>query len=283
MLFCAPLPRQRTHIRRYAVKHRRPTVADLLSMKGKRQLSMLRVETLEEAQAAERAGVDMLSVPPRLLGPAFREAAPSCFVFPGLEYGDLVTADEYIRAAFQALKAGGDAVYCAASLSTVRRMREEGIPVCGHVGLIPSKATWTGGFRAVGKTASSALEVWRQTKALEEAGAFAAEIEVVPDAVTSAISQRTSMLMLSMGAGTGGDAQYLFSDDVLGANRGHVPRHAKIYRNFAAEFDRIQQERIAAYSEYVADIRSGSYPQPQHLVGIDPRELDAFLEAIGRG
>lgn len=162
------------------MRHRRPTVADLLSMKGKRQLTMLRVVTLEEAEAAEKARIDLVSVPPALLGPEFREAAPSVFAFPGLEYGDHVTAEDYIRAAFQALKAGGDAVYCAASLSTVRRMREEGIPVCGHVGLIPSKATWTGGFRAVGKTAASALEVWRQTKALEEAGAFAAEIEVVP-------------------------------------------------------------------------------------------------------
>lgn len=183
------------------MRHRRPTVADLLSMKGKRQLTMLRVMTLEEAEAAEKARIDLVSVPPALLGPEFREAAPSVFAFPGLEYGDHVTAEDYIRAAFQALKAGGDAVYCAASLSTVRRMREEGIPVCGHVGLIPSKATWTGGFRAVGKTAASALEIWRQTKALEEAGAFAAEIEVVPGEVAAAISARSSMLMLSMGRG----------------------------------------------------------------------------------
>jgi 3-methyl-2-oxobutanoate hydroxymethyltransferase len=262
------------------MRHRRPTVADLLSMKGKRQLSMLRVETLDEADAAERAGVDLVSVPPALLGPAFREAAPSVFAFPGLEYGDFVTAEEYIRAAFQALKAGGDAVYCAASLQTVRRMRDEGIPVCGHLGLIPSKATWTGGFRAVGKTALSALEIWRQTKALEEAGAFAAEIEVVPGDVASAISKRTAMLMLSMGAGSGCDAQYLFADDVLGANRGHVPRHARIYRNFAAEYDRLHQERIAAFSEYVADVKSGTYPGEAHLVGIDPAELEAFLLAL---
>ncbi|WP_457587948.1 3-methyl-2-oxobutanoate hydroxymethyltransferase [Ensifer canadensis] len=264
------------------MRNRRPTVADLLSTKGKRQLTMLRVETLEEAEAAEAAGIDLVSVPPALLGPEFREVAPTCFAFPGLEYGDLVTADEYIRAAFKALKAGGDAVYCAASLSTVRRMRDEGIPVCGHVGLIPSKATWTGGFRAVGKTAASALEIWRQVKALDEAGAFAAEIEVVPGEVAAAISAKTPMLMLSMGAGTGCDAQYLFSDDVLGANRGHVPRHAKIYRNFAAEHERLQRERIAAYSEFADDVRSGAYPQKSHLVGIDTSELNAFLLDLER-
>ncbi|MQW05330.1 3-methyl-2-oxobutanoate hydroxymethyltransferase [Sinorhizobium meliloti] len=265
------------------MRHRRPTVADLLSMKGKRQLTMLRVMTLEEAEAAEKARIDLVSVPPALLSPEFREAAPSVFAFPGLEYGDHVTAEDYIRAAFQALKAGGDAVYCAASLSTVRRMRDEGIPVCGHVGLIPSKATWTGGFRAVGKTAASALEIWRQTKVLEEAGAFAAEIEVVPGEVAAAISARTSMLMLSMGAGTGCDAQYLFAEDVLGANRGHCPRHAKTYRDFAAEYDRLQQERIAAFSEFAFDVRSGAYPEKGHLVGIEEKELGAFLSELEGG
>lgn len=261
-------------------KHSRPTVADLLSLKGKRQLTMLRVTTLDEAAAAEQAKVDMVSVPPSLLGPEFREAAPSVFAFPGLEYGDFVTAEEYMRAAFVALKAGGDAVYCAAGFQTVRRMRDEGIPVCGHVGLIPSKATWTGGFRAVGKTFASALEVWRQTKALEEAGAFAAEIEVVPGHVAAAISARTSMLMLSMGAGSGCDAQYLFAEDVLGANRGHYPRHAKAYRNFAAEYERLQQERVAAFGEFVEDVRSGVYPGAQHGVSIERTELDAFLQRL---
>ncbi|UAX95087.1 3-methyl-2-oxobutanoate hydroxymethyltransferase [Ensifer adhaerens] len=264
------------------MKSRRPTVADLLSMKGKRQLTMLRVETLNEAEAAEAAGIDLVSVPPALLGPQFREAAPTCFAFPGLEYGDYVSAEEYIRAAFKALKAGGDAVYCAAGLSTVRRMREEGIPVCGHVGLIPSKATWTGGFRAVGKTAASAVDIWRQVKALEAAGAFAAEIEVVPGDVAAAISARTSMLMLSMGAGAGCDAQYLFADDVLGSNRGHVPRHAKTYRNFAAENDRLQRERIGAFTEFAEDVRSGAYPEQRHLVSIDQSELKAFLTELER-
>jgi 3-methyl-2-oxobutanoate hydroxymethyltransferase len=261
-------------------KHIRPTVADLLAEKGKRQLTMLRVTSLEEAEAAEKAKIDIVSVPPALLGPVFREVAPSPFAIPGLEYGDLVSADEYMREAFKALKAGGDAVYCAAGLSTIRRMREEGIPVCGHVGLIPSKVTWTGGFRAVGKTAASAFEIWRQTEALEEAGAFAAEIEVVPGEVAAAISQNTSMLMISMGAGTGCDAQYLFADDVLGANRDHYPRHAKVYRNFAAEHDRLQRERIAAFTEFAEDVKTGAYPEKRHLVGVDEEQLKLFLHRL---
>ena len=258
------------------MKSQRLTIADLLALKGKRQFSMLRVVTLEEAEAAQKAGIDMVSVPPALLTPAFRDAAPTVFAIPGLEYGDFVTAEEYLRAAFAAMRAGGDAVYCAASLPIVRRLRDEGIPVCGHVGLIPSKATWTGGFRAVGKTADSAFSIWQAVKALEEAGAFAAEIEVVPSQVASLISAGTSLFMISMGAGSGCDAQYLFADDVLGQNRGHVPRHAKTYRNFAAEFDRLQQERIAAFREFRDDVERGAYPEHRHTIRLGEEDLSAF-------
>jgi 3-methyl-2-oxobutanoate hydroxymethyltransferase len=257
-------------------KSTRPTIADLRALKGKRQLSMLRVVTLEEAAAAQAAGVDMVSVPPALLTPEFRDAAPTVFAIPGLEYGDFVTAEDYLRAAFKAMKAGGDAVYCAASMGIVRRLRDEGIPVCGHSGLIPSQCTWTGGFKAVGKTAESALLVWNQVKALEEAGAFAAEIEVVPSDVAREISARTSLLLISMGAGSGCDAQYLFADDVLGSNKGHVPRHAKVYRNFAAEYERLQAERVAAFREFAGDVSSGAYPQVQHEVAVAAEELARF-------
>ena len=76
----------------------------------------------------------------------------------------------------------------------------------------------------------------------------------MPVEVASAICERTSLFLISMGAGTGCDAQYLFADDVLGQNRGHMPRHSKVYRNFAAEYDRLQAERVAAFSEFVADM-----------------------------
>jgi 3-methyl-2-oxobutanoate hydroxymethyltransferase len=260
---------------------RRPTVADILALKGKRQLAMLRVMTLEEAEAAERAGVEMLSVTPTLMEhPEFRDAAPSAFVFAGLEWGHYATTEDYLRISLAMMKKSADAVYCAASLATVRRLRDEGVPVCGHSGLIPSHSTWTGGFKAVGKTAASAAFVWKQVRDLEAAGAFSAEIEVVPAEIATAISQRTSMYMISMGAGTGCDAQYLFADDVLGQNRGHVPRHAKIYRNFAAEQERLQRERIAAFSEYAADVKSGAYPERKHVVGVARDELAKFVAML---
>ena len=89
------------------------------------------------------------------------------------------------------------------------------------------------------------------------------------------------MLLLSMGAGVGCDAQYLFSVDVLGYTNGHVPRHAKTYRDFRTELQRLQRERISAFSEYAADVTSGRYPAEEHLVGIPDAEFEAFRQRLG--
>jgi len=263
------------------MSRKRPTIADLRAMKGKRQLTMLRVMTLEEAEAAERAGIDIVSIPPDLmLNPQYRDAAPTLFSMPGDNFYEVGTSDDFLRWAFRLYKAGADAVYCSASFATVKAMADEAIPVIGHVGLIPSRATWTGGFRAVGKTAASALQIMDAVRKYEQAGAFGAEIEVVPVEVAKAISERTSLFMLSMGAGAGCDAQYLFAEDVLGQNRGHIPRHSKVYRNFAAEYDRLQQERIAAFTEFREDVERLSYPEDRHVVHMDPKELELFFKSL---
>jgi 3-methyl-2-oxobutanoate hydroxymethyltransferase len=264
------------------IRHKRRTIADLRALKGKRQLTMLFVESTDEAAAADAAGIDVLSIIDPIWTPEMRAAAGKCFVQVGLLYGDLCTAEDYLRAAHRAVKIGADAVYCAASLDTISKLAAEGIPVVGHVGLIPSKVTWTGGFKAVGKTAASAMQVYEQVRALEAAGAFGAEIEVVPARVTAEIAKRTSLVLLSMGAGTAGDAQYLFSEDVLGYTRVHQPRHAKVYRNFRAEHERLQKERIAAFGEFRRDVETGAYPEEKHLVPIADDEFEAFLRRLPR-
>jgi 3-methyl-2-oxobutanoate hydroxymethyltransferase len=263
------------------MNRKRPTVADLRAIKGKRQLTMLRVMNLDEAAAAEKAGIDIVSIPPALvMDPCYREVAPTLFTMPGDNFFEIGTADQFVRWAFRLYKAGADAVYCSASYATIKRMADEAIPVIGHVGLIPSRATWTGGFKAVGKTWQSALEIMSAVRELEKAGAIGAEIEVVPVEVAKAISQRTSLLMISMGAGAGCDAQYLFAEDVLGQNREHMPRHSKVYRNFAAEYDRLQAERVAAFSEFAGDVADGNFPDDKHVVHMDPAELHEFLAKL---
>jgi 3-methyl-2-oxobutanoate hydroxymethyltransferase len=260
----------------------KPTVADLRAHKGSKQRSMLFVLTPEEAAAADEAEIDMLSIHGGIMSRVYRKAAPNTFIMSGIRPGTYVGADEAVRRAYELMEAGADAVYCVHGITILSRLAEEGVPVVSHVGLIPSKATWTGGFKAVGKTAESALMIWNQVQRLASAGVFGAEIEVVPDAVATEISKRTSVFMISMGAGKGCDAQYLFADDVLGITTGHVPRHAKQYRNFTAEFDRLQRERVAAFREYRAEIDSGHFPDRSHLVGIDDAEMTAFLQSVGK-
>ncbi|TAG19427.1 MAG: 3-methyl-2-oxobutanoate hydroxymethyltransferase [Rhodobacterales bacterium] len=261
----------------------RLTVKDLRDARGKHQFAMLRVETLEEAEAAARAGVELLSVPPAMiLDGRFREAAPDCFAFPGDNFYEIGGTDDFLKWAFPLYKHGADGFYCSGSLATVRAMADHALPVCGHVGLIPSKRTWTGGFKAVGKTLESAQLVWNQVKALEAAGAFAVEIEVVPHAITNAIAERTDLFLISMGAGSSGHAQYLFSDDVLGQNRGKIPRHAKVYADFAAEYDRLQAMRVAAMGRFVADVHGRDYPAPQHLVDCETAVVDRFRDWLDR-
>jgi len=267
-------------------KNTRPTVADIRAMKARGQkISMLYVTTLEEAAAADAAGVHMLSIEGRFFSPEMREAAGNCFVQVGLPYGpfgDLVTAEDYLRAAFHFGRMGGDCFYCAASLDVQKALCDNAVPIVAHVGLIPSQCTWTGGFRAVGKTAASAKAVWDHVKRLEAIGCFGAELEVVPDRVAELITRSTPMIMLGMGAGPHADAQYLFAEDVLGHTSGHKPRHAKTYRNFAAEYERLQKERVAAFQEFVADVNSGAYPEPQHVVTIADEEFNRLSSAFRR-
>ena len=271
-------------------RNTRPTVSDIRAMKARgEKISMLYVTTLEEAAAADAAGIHMLSIEGRFFSPEMREAAGQCFVQVGLPYGGwgtfqgrhLATAEDYLRAAYHFTAMGGDCFYCAASHEIQKALCDNAVPIVAHVGLIPSYITWTG-FRAVGKTAAEALTLWREVKQLEAIGCFGAELEVVPDRVGAFISRNTSMIMLGMGAGPGADAQYLFAEDVLGHTDGHKPRHAKTYRNFAVEFERLQKERIAAFQEFIADVNSGAYPDPGHNVAISESEFEAFTAGLNQ-
>jgi 3-methyl-2-oxobutanoate hydroxymethyltransferase len=242
---------------------------------------MLRYFSLDEAAAAEAAGIDIASVPPEICtNPRYRELAPGVFTMTGkthLEYG---APDEYLKFCGDMLLKGVDAMYCSGSMNTVAYLAREFIPVVGHVGLVPARATWTGGFRAVGKTADGAIEMFNECRRYQEAGAFAVEIEVVPPEVATAISKRLDLLIWSMGSGAGCDAQYLFAEDILGENKTRMPRHAKAYRNFAAEYARLQAERVKAFKEFRKDVETGAFPERKHLVPMEPREYDRFMKAI---
>lgn len=270
-------------------KNDRPTVHDMRAMKARgEKIAMLYVTTLEEAAAADAAGIHMLSIEGRFFSPAMREAAGRCFVQVGLPFGGqgngwkgkpLVSAEDYLASAYHFTAMGGDAFYCAAAFDIQKALCDNHVPIVAHVGLVPSYITWTG-WRAVGKSATEARVLWDQVKRLEAINCFGAELECVPDALGTFISANTPMIMLGMGAGPGADAQYLFAEDVLGCTDGHKPRHAKTYRNFAAEYARLQDERVAAFLEFRADVDSAAYPEPRHNIPMNPDEFAAFKAGL---
>lgn len=259
-----------------------PTVADLRAAKGTRQMTMLRYFTLDEAAAAEAAGIDIASVPPELVThPRYRDVAPSVFSMTGKTHLEAGSFEDYLRYSGQMMEAGADALYCSGSKQVVERLAREYIPIVGHVGIVPARATWSGGFKAVGRDAQTAIAVFEECRAYQNAGAIAVEIEVVPEEVATAISQRLNILLWSMGSGPGCDAQYLFAEDILGEGKTRVPRHAKVYRDFAAEYARLQAERIAAFKEYVSDVETGAFPQANQLVRMKHGEFEKFMDGIG--
>jgi 3-methyl-2-oxobutanoate hydroxymethyltransferase len=259
------------------------SVYDLRQLKGKRCLTHVHVKSPEEAAAAEAAGIDLLSCSfdspasqARL--PLLVAAAPRSFLSGATPHG-LASPEEAIRVGFRALELGASSVYCSASPRIVEAMAREGIPVVGHLGMVPRHATWTN-VRAIGKTAAEAAQLYAQMKCLENAGAYAAEIELVPHPLASFLCRKTSLLLMSLGSGSGCDSQFLFSDDLLGDYAERLPRHAKSYRNFYKEYQRLQDERIAAFKEYAADVKGGRFPEAGHLVSMDEAVFQQAIAAI---
>jgi 3-methyl-2-oxobutanoate hydroxymethyltransferase len=83
-----------------------------------------------------------------------------------------------------------------------------------------------------------------------------------------------------MGSRAGCDAQYLFPIDILGDNEGHIPRHAKVYPNFKAEYERLYTESIAAFHEFKSDVDTGMYLAANQLIEIRDEEYEKFLQRV---
>jgi 3-methyl-2-oxobutanoate hydroxymethyltransferase len=259
------------------------SVYDLRQLKGKRCLTHVHVKSPEEAGAAEAAGIDLLSCSFDTAASQSRlallvAAAPKSFISAATPHG-LASPEEAIRIAFRALELGASSVYCSASPWMIESMAREGIPVVGHLGMVPRHATWTN-IRAIGKTVAEARQLYDQMKRLENAGAYAAELELAPHRLAAYLCKKTSLFLMSLGSGAGCDSQFLFSDDILGDYDERIPRHAKAYRNFRREYQRLQEERIAAFKEYAADVQSGRFPDAGRLVSMDEEAFNKVVKSI---
>ncbi|QEF97409.1 3-methyl-2-oxobutanoate hydroxymethyltransferase [Stieleria maiorica] len=265
---------------------RNHTIKHLQDLKGKTVLTETMPFTTREAAAAEEAGIDTLKVKFDPANPAdavaIRNAAPNTFMTFCIGLTKITTAAEAVRAGYDAMELGADGIMCQWGPDFIRAVSDAGIPVEAHAGLVPRLSTWTGGLRAVGKTIEQALWVFQQIRSFEEAGAWAVEVEVVPAELLAEISTRTRLVTSSIGAGSGGDIQFMFAEDILGNHAPPFPRHTKQYRNLYKMEQEIQAERVGGFRDYIDDVKNGRFPGPQHIVKAPEGLIDQFLTAVDR-
>lgn len=263
--------------RNYTIKH-------LRSLKGRVVLTETMPFTTKEAAAAEEAGIDTLKVRFDPKNPAgameLRKAAPNTFMTFCIGLTKIATVQEAVRAGMDAMEAGADGIMCQWGPDFIRAVSSVGIPVQAHAGLVPRLSTWTGGLKAVGKTIEEAIWVFEQIKSFEAAGAWAVEVEVVPAELLKQISCRTSLVTSSIGAGSGGDIQFLFAEDILGNHAPPYPRHTKQYRNLYQMEQAMQLERVEGFRDFIRDVKGGGFPGPEHVVKAPKGLIDEFLNRV---
>ena len=262
------------------------TVKDLRDLKGERILTETVPFSIEEAIAAEEAGIDTMKVRFDPHNPdlaiSLRRAAPNTFMAFSVPLIAAASEDEAVRIAYKAMEIGADAVMCQWSPRFIAAATEAGVPVQGHAGLVPRRSTWTGGLKAVGKTIDEAIWVYNKIKEFEKAGAYAVEVEVIPEELLIEISKRTKLLTSSIGAGKGGDIQFLFAEDILGNNPPPYPRHSKQYRQLYKMKEKMQLERVAGFKEFIKDVKTGNFPKTEHVVRATSGLIESFVKALNK-
>ena len=172
------------------------TVKEILNCKGKKKLTEVYVHNTIEAEACEKAGIDMIISSENNNFKFLRESAQNIFFTVGLQYGRYLSEYEIVKRSFELLEMGADGIYCPQSSRFIKAIADEGIPVVGHTGFIPYKKTHYGGFKAFGKNTKEAAKILKELHILEDSGAFAAEIEIVPEEVVEVISKKTDLFLI---------------------------------------------------------------------------------------
>lgn len=143
---------------------------------------------------------------------------------------------------------------------TVHFLVQRGIPVLGHVGLMPQSVNTAGGFRAQGRTAAEATAILNDAKAIADAGAFAVVIEGTVEPLAAKITKAIAVPTIGIGASPHCDGQILVTEDLVGLYTEFKPKFAKRYSELGAGI-------AAAGREFAADVRAGRFPAPEHCFG----------------
>lgn len=197
-------------------------------------------------------------------------------VIGDLPFGSYESSDaQAVATAQRFLDAGCDAVKLeGALLDRVRALVAAGIPVVGHVGLLPQAARHVSEMRARGRVAAEAVQIVRDAMALEAAGCTMLVIEATPALVATEIARRLTIPVIGIGAGADVDGQVLVWHDLLGISEGKLPRFV---RRYAA----IGEATRDALAGYAADVRARRFPSAEETYGMDEAERIAFRDTLG--
>jgi 3-methyl-2-oxobutanoate hydroxymethyltransferase len=188
-----------------------------------------------------------------------------------------VSIEEAVRNAGKFLQEGGmQAVKLEGGherLETIRAIVAAGIPLIGHLGLMPQSINMLGGYHPQGRTAMTASRLFEEALLLQDSGCFALVLESVPARLAELISKRLTIPTIGIGAGAGCDGQILVSHDMLGLFDRFTP---KFVRKYAA----LRSVMQTAFMEYIADVGTRSFPARENSVDMPDDEWESFLKDI---
>lgn len=283
------------------MKSKRLTTRDLLEMKRQGQrFATLTAYDYTAAQMVDAAGVSMILVgdtlgmvvqgndstlPVTLDHVIYHTRMVSRGAKRALVLADMpfmtyqVTIEEGLRNAGRLMVEGGaGAVKIEGGREMaplVSRLVKTGIPVCGHLGFTPQSTHSLGGPRIQGREPASALELLADAQALEQAGAFAVVLELVPATVAREITSRLSIPTIGIGAGPHCDGEVQVFHDLFGLYGEFLPRHARRYLNVA-------QDICAAARQYVDDVAERRFPGPEQTRDLSAEDQQRFLELLAK-
>ncbi|HUO30481.1 MAG TPA: 3-methyl-2-oxobutanoate hydroxymethyltransferase [Bryobacteraceae bacterium] len=262
---------------------KRVRVPDLAARKQRgEKIAMLTAYDYTMARLLDRAGIDVLLVgdslgmvmlghettlPVTLDAMIHHTRAVSRGTQRALVIADMpfltyqVSVEEAMRNAARLIQEGGaHAVKLeggGAAIEATARLVEAGIPVMGHLGLLPQSVHQLGGFRQQARDETDAAQLLADAQALAEAGAFAVVLESIPAAVAAKVTEELDVPTIGIGAGPYCDGQVLVSYDMLGLSQDAVP-------SFVRRYAELGEETVAAAREYTEDVRAGRFPAPSH-------------------
>ena len=212
---------------------------------------------------------------------AVKRGTERAMVVADMPFGSYhVNADTSVQNALRLMKYGGaEAVKLEGGSSRadlVKRLVDEEIPVVAHIGLTPQSVYKMGGYRVQGRTADQARRLIDDAKALEQAGAFAIVLELVPREVAEIITKELTISTIGIGAGLHCDIQVLVLHDLVGMSFGRLPRFVRQYVN-------LREIMTDAIQRWASDVKSDAYPNEKESYGLTKETKDELTPTLKRG